>query len=200
MNVCYGCALQGRTYCDCYEQQLKEWGVVSSCVAEPQPKFENHLRTIIERKLRDMQLKDYSTEELERLTTLTEATAKPGEYCRRWGFTLLRLADGQMSDALGNVASPLVNPLERRVRSFTDPTELDPPQSEMLAELERRWKPVISNKTHAGRHVRSGSGDTGVVVSEWAARRLYPSATNSVVWVDQNGSARILCMGSLELL
>lgn len=113
---------------------------------------------------------DYTTEELERLTTLTCDTrqVKPGEFIMVRGnqnvfmrtseYTddrkkLIR-KDGRFACAARGVSAVAV----RRVRSFTDPTELDPPQEAMLAELERRRRPVISNATHAGRKVRIVGG------------------------------------------
>lgn len=150
-----------------------------------------------------MKLSDYTTEELKRLTTLTEATAKPSEFIRdEAGGITLRVDNGAVS-AKGVHRSYLCKNLkERRVTSFTDPTELDPPQAEMLAELERRERPVLSNATHAGRRVRSGSDETGLIVSPWAARKLYPNASaDDVVWVsDRDGAARIFTLGTLVLL
>lgn len=86
-------------------------------------------------------VRDYTTEELERLTTLSEQTAKPGEFCRRFNITTLRLSDDRQAYKSGSVYVSLGHPLERRVRSFTDATEIDPPQAEMLAELARRKQP-----------------------------------------------------------
>lgn len=92
-------------------------------------------------------LSDYATEELERLTTLTEATAKPGEFVQHGEFaeayyrTAARMVDSKGNErpiAMGNYGAILP---ERRVTSFTDATELDPPQANMLAELARRKAP-----------------------------------------------------------
>jgi hypothetical protein len=99
-------------------------------------------------------LSDYTTEELTRLTTLSESTARPGEFCRRVNETRLRLENGDVTSLEGRVRMALGGKVERRVTSFTDATELDPPQAEMLAELERRKRPVVTNATHAGRRVR----------------------------------------------
>jgi len=86
-------------------------------------------------------MKDYTTEELKRLTKLTFETMWQGEYVNV-GVVLLRTDKGVVS-AGGNtyaIKNGMMNDPEsnRRVRSFTDLTEIDPPQAAMLAELERR--------------------------------------------------------------
>jgi len=91
-----------------------------------------------------MRLSDYTTEELERLTTLTEKTAKPGEFVRRITTTTFRMRDSHVTDENGYTrpaSDADYRGPERRVTSFTDTTQLDPPQAEMLAELARRKAP-----------------------------------------------------------
>jgi len=107
-------------------------------------------------------LSDYTTEELERLTTLTFDTMRPGEYVaprpmvaqlcdvippsirQSVGF---KLSSGEIAGFDGSVAPHTTAAqsyaLRRRVTSFTDATELDPTQAEMLAELARRKAPVF---------------------------------------------------------
>jgi len=83
----------------------------------------------------------YTTEELKRLTTLTFETMRVMEYTMV-GPVFMRTDKGVVShtgttyDAKnGGILNASPN---RRVRSFTDLTELDPPQAAMLAEMERR--------------------------------------------------------------
>lgn len=103
-----------------------------------------------------MRVQEYSTAELERLTTLRFGTCAPGEVAYVPGgfgiFPQLRLTDGRITDADGCVGEAGDFLPVRRVRSLLDATELDPPQAEMLAELARR-RTVISNATHGGRAV-----------------------------------------------
>ena len=130
-------------------------------------------------------LTTYTTEELERLTTLTIKAAKPGEFCRRNDLTHLRLvACGRGVTAkgiarwccgasqAGHVIDATTIPLERRVVSFVDPTELDPPQEVLLHELRHRQRnrspaTPISIAMHGGMKVRSvafDKTDVGVVL------------------------------------
>lgn len=125
-------------------------------------------------------LSDYTTEELTRLTTLSTAKAKRGEYIRDYdGTVLLRTelvasdygalveADGECWSDDGFTDQP------RRVTSFTDPTELDPPQTDMLAELERRRRPVVSNAAHAGRRVTTiYGGSPRILLDATSAQRM----------------------------
>lgn len=103
-------------------------------------------------------LSDYTTDELTRLTTLTEDTLKQGEYGKpsasRIGVAL-RLEDGQVAFHDGSCRHAQPYAPIRRVTSFTDPTELDPPQADMLAELRRRERPMPNNVEHGGRKVKT---------------------------------------------
>lgn len=89
-------------------------------------------------------LSTYTTSELARLVTLTCATAATEDYINFCNTIYLRtVLDANVVGALvtqsgrctmaGNNFTPV-----RRVRSFTDLTEVDPPVDVMLAELERR--------------------------------------------------------------
>ena len=83
----------------------------------------------------------YTTEELERLTTLTFQTMKGGEYVDV-GAIVLRGHNGSLVTADGHIGGldRFLNmaTANRRVVSFTDTTERDPSQEAMLAELTRR--------------------------------------------------------------
>lgn len=122
--------------------------------------FRQHLTKLIDVTLEDQTMtdvKEYSTGELERLVALTEVTAMPGEFIStpRWGSLVFRLYNDLVASENGVTFQPGQTTGARRVRSFTDHTELDPPVAEMQAELERRKKPVISNETHGGRRCRT---------------------------------------------
>lgn len=169
-------------------------------------------------------VKDYTTEELERLTTLHEqcSQVQMGEYvcfcqpeiylriCQpeiylRTEAALARMGSLVRSNGAHALLSATSCDLIRRVRSFTDPTELDPPQEAMLAELKRRKEPPISNKTHAGRRVRHVfNGKTGIVAStslRAAMDAYWPStADDEVAWVCDAGRAQGCCASQLELL
>lgn len=140
-------------------------------------------------------LSDYTTDELRRLTTLTGATAKVGEYVLQHGVVELRTDtrlvcdDGSETTVLNSCGG-----LERRVKSFCDPTELDPPQADMLAELRRRERPMPNNVEHGGRRVRSvNSGKIFTLLTEDSARRQQKGweadgFRTQYVWaVDGNG-------------
>lgn len=104
-------------------------------------------------------LADYTTEELKRLTKLSGKSAIPGEYVCAPHTAHYFVTESYLVSISGGERSRKWNPLTglRRVTSFTDPTELDPPQAEMVAELERRERrerPALANTTHAGRKVR----------------------------------------------
>lgn len=163
-------------------------------------------------------VKDYTTEELERLTTLEDGKeVRQGEYVM-FGNPLLPpkvyLRTDKATDthgslvcsdgALTTMGSVSYWPV-RRVRSFTDPTELDPPQEVMLAELKRRKEPRISNATHAGRRVRYVyNGKTGIVAStslRAAMDAYWPcTAKDEVAWVCDAGRVRGCRAAALELL
>lgn len=88
-------------------------------------------------------VKDYTTEELERLTTLTPVTARVGEYVLGAGVVQLRTKDRVVCSDGSSDTPRAYHWVERRVHSFANHTELDPPQAEMLAELGRRKQPVF---------------------------------------------------------
>lgn len=166
-------------------------------------------------------VKDYTTEELERLTTLTIDTARPGEflkirpnagrdgsYVNRSGEGMFILRNGEQAYLDGSTHIPTEGALHfsprRRIRSFTDPTELDPPQDVMLAELKRRKEPPISNATHAGRRVRTTWGREGIIVNMDAkeafdAKWLYVDR-GEVAWLGDNGIPYYCAATSLELI
>ena len=99
---------------------------------------------------------NYTTDELKRLSTMDRFTAKPGEFYRTrpeavylYGAVAMRTDGGTVgasgyykSDAAMRAMLDVFGPSgpvpRRRVRSFTDLTEIDPPQADMLAELQRR--------------------------------------------------------------
>lgn len=90
---------------------------------------------------------DYTTEELRRLTGLTTSKMRRGEYAASsaFGGAFLRTdlpldKDGAIVGTNGYGYDGIGDAIRRRVRSFTDPTELDPPVETMRAELERRRK------------------------------------------------------------
>lgn len=162
-------------------------------------------------------VKDYTTEELERLTTLTDMSMRTGEYVintldearttrrneRIWLMTQQK-DEPKLVQGNGHTGTRTAWPA-RRVTSFTDPTELDPPQEVMLAELKRRKEPPISNATHAGRRVRYVyNGKTGIVAStslRAAMDAYWPcTAKDEVAWVCDAGRAQGCRAAALELL
>lgn len=159
-------------------------------------------------------VKDYTTEELERLTTLHEqcSQVQMGEYvcfCQpeiylRTEAALARMGSLVRSNGAHALLSATSCDLIRRVRSFTDPTELDPPQEAMLAELKRRKEPPISNATHAGRRVRTTWGREGIIVNmdaKAAFNAKWPYVgCDEVAWLGDNGIPYYCAATSLELI
>lgn len=159
-------------------------------------------------------VRNYTTEELERLTTLHEqcSQVQMGEYvcfCQpeiylRTEAALARMGSLVRSNGAHALLSATSCDLIRRVRSFTDPTELDPPQEVMLAELKRRKEPPISNATHAGRRVRTIWGREGIIVNmgvKAAFDLKWPTtAGDEIAWVGDDGGAYGSPADMLELL
>lgn len=175
--MCY-CALAGINNCRCYLNAL----------GAQQQQFVSHdtvARRYVNLEDRNMtrpNARDYTTDELERLTTLTLRTLKPGEFAAcitKPPLAVMRLIDDTCVLANGqraNIGSVYYDhqanetrlleaiDLRRRVTSFTAPTELDPPQAEMMAELERRRKP----QPVEGQEYRYRNDDPN-----WASFRFY---------------------------
>lgn len=146
-------------------------------------------------------LSDYSTDELKRLSTLRDETSRKGEYtlCASVGWATLKTDNDQWVNAQGDTFGPNPAVTRRRVRSFTDLTEIDPPISAMKAEIERRKRPVISNLGHAGRRVQYvgtrgdwKGGPKGIILHPSEAKIIRdhysPSDRTSVWWIDDEGS------------
>lgn len=85
-------------------------------------------------------LSTYTTSELARLVTLNYLTCNPGEFAIVAPFhkkVNMKMTNGCIVDADGNGGSP-GDASVRRVRSFTDLTEVDPSVTDMDRELARR--------------------------------------------------------------
>jgi len=91
-----------------------------------------------------MDLTTYTTSELERLSALNYKAAKPGEFvinAHADVFFRTNVAEGlgALVDATGRQFNEgRLSARVRRVRSFTNLTEVDPPVADMQRELERR--------------------------------------------------------------
>ena len=88
-------------------------------------------------------ISSYSTDELERLTTLQACTARPGEYILSLPagvgiFLCIKGSKFALKDGSIHGLDSMHDGLRRRVVSFADWTDRDPSQNAMLAELQKR--------------------------------------------------------------
>ena len=155
-----------------------------------------------------MKLSEYSTEELKRLVA---CEWRPGEYVQTDSRRHPVLACRERDDlalhcvsrygTLGRMCDEVyIGP--RRVTSFTDHTPLDPPETEMAAELRRRERPVVSNRTH-GRRKAMMARMAAALLDEVDARLLrtgYGYNQDVVVGVTADGKVLFESPNNVELL
>lgn len=195
MSACGYCSLGGAMSCRCYEQALAAMPYTKDGIPFYQKSMVATL--LLQQETRPMKnVRDYTTDELERLTTLSFMTCRPGEYgiANASGVVMLRGTEYRIVQKNGSISVGGYDKCVRRVTSFTDPTELDPPQAEMAKELERRRKPqpVEGQEYYDPRLVLSTKGN----VHRWTRARGWEfNMANSEThrdWTPNQGASQAM--------